>query len=211
MKLYLNNGNVFEIDNNTKLELLNTDEFVSVIKRESSFIPAGHIKVELKYNLICNENKYSGESIFDSNKGITNNIDVNAPYKIELVNWKLSDNEEKYLEFNFVKKDNRIVEITRDNYKNFDWDENVKYQYRGLLFKCDHEYDAGVFMIWLELPSGIYDVFKEKNIPYKHQFEAGLMYGENLGPHFLTTIVELMDYVDEYYEYFESKINNLEK
>ena len=104
MKLYLNNGNVFEIDDNTKLELLNADDFVSVIKRESNFIPTGHIIVELKYQLICDGNEYTGESSFDSYNGITNDIDVNAPYKVELVNWNLSDDEEKYLEFNFVKK-----------------------------------------------------------------------------------------------------------
>lgn len=35
------------------------------------------------------------------------------------------------------------ITITRDNYKKFGWNENVKYQYRGLIIKCDHEADTG--------------------------------------------------------------------
>ena len=105
MKLYLKDGNVLQINENTKLEILNVAEFVSTIKKESSFIPAGHIKVRLKYNLICDETEYNGESVFDSHKSISNDIDTNSPFKVELVNWKLSDNEEKYLEFNILKNE----------------------------------------------------------------------------------------------------------
>lgn len=121
MKIYIEKENTLQIDENTKLVLLNADEFVSTIKRESSFVPAGHIRVSLKYKLVYNNNEYIGESIFDSYKDIRNTIDTNAPYKVELINWKLSDKDEKYLEFNFVKvsNQNEYVKITRDNYKEF--------------------------------------------------------------------------------------------
>lgn len=103
MKIFIEKENTLQIDENTKLVLLNVDEFVSTIKRESSFVPAKHISVNLKYKLVYNNNEYFGESIFDSYKDISATIDKEAPYKVELVNWKLSDKNEKYLEFNFVK------------------------------------------------------------------------------------------------------------
>lgn len=105
MKIYIEKDNTLKIDENTELVLLNVEDFVSHIKRESSFVPAGHIKVSLKYKLNYNNCEYYGESIFNSYSGIKNSIDDNSPYKVELVNWKLSDEEEKYLEFNFVKKE----------------------------------------------------------------------------------------------------------
>ena len=213
MKIYIEKANTLQIDKDTKLVLLNADEFVSTIKRESGFVPAGHIRVSLKYKLIYNNDEYIGESIFDSYKDITNIIDKNAPYKVELVNWKLSDKDEKYLEFNFVKNNNQngIVKITRDNYKNFKWDESIKYQYRGLSIKCDHEYDSGTYMMWLDLPEGLNYKFSENDngdLPYKHQFMAGLMFGEDSAPYFFSTITEIMDYVDKYYEYFEPQIKS---
>ena len=116
MKIYIEKEKTFQINNNTKLVLLNVDEFVSTIKKGSSSIPAGHITVSLKYKLIYNNTEYIGESTFDSYKYISNNIDDKSPYKLELINWNLSDTEEKYLEFNFSenniesnKKDENIV------------------------------------------------------------------------------------------------------
>lgn len=106
MKLFIEKENTLEIDKNAKLILLNVDEFVSTIKRESGFVPAGHIRASLKYKLVNNNDEYAGESIFDSYKDISNTIDQNSPYKVELINWKLSDKDEKYLEFNFVKVNN---------------------------------------------------------------------------------------------------------
>ena len=119
MKIYIEKENTLQIDESTKLILLNVDEFVSTIKRESSFVPAGHIRVSLKYKLVYNNDEYVGESIFDSYKDIINIIDQSSPYKVELINWKLSDKDEKYLEFNFVKvsNQNEFVKITRDNYR----------------------------------------------------------------------------------------------
>lgn len=210
MKIFIEKENTLQIDENAKLILLNVEEFVSTIKRESSFVPAGHIRVSLKYKLIYNDNEYAGESSFDSYKGISNTIDPNSPYKVELINWKLSDKDEKYLEFNFDKVNNQnVVEITRDNYKNFSWNEKIKYQYRGLIIQCDHEYDAGTYMVWLDLPKGLNYKFRESdngNLPYKHQFMAGYMSGEDSEPYFLSTITEIMDYIDKYYEYFEPHI-----
>jgi|GEM_PF-2921195 hypothetical protein len=213
MKIFIEKENTLQIDENAKLILLNVDEFISIIKRESSFVPAGHIRVSLKYKLVYNNNEYAGESIFDSYKGISNTIDDNSPYKVELTNWKLSDKDEKYLEFNFIKVSNQngFVKITRDNYKDFSWNERIKYQYRGLVIQCDHEYDAGVYMMWLDLPKGLNYKFSESgngDLPYKHQFMAGDMFGKDCKPHFLSTITEIMDYVDKYYEYFEPHIKN---
>lgn len=65
-------------------------------------------------------------------------------------------------------------------------------------------------MIWLELPKGpVYTFSKSDNgsLPYKNQFQAGLMFGSDQEPCFLSTIVELMDYVDNYYEFLEPYIN----
>ncbi len=104
MKVFIEKEKVLQIDEETKLILLNVDEFVSTIKRESSITPAGHIKIGLKYKLIYNNSEYDGESIFDSFKDIINNMDANSPYEVELINWKLSDKEEKYLEFNIKRK-----------------------------------------------------------------------------------------------------------
>lgn len=104
MKIYIEKENTLQIDEDAKLVLLNAEEFVANIKRESSFVPTGHIEVTLNYKLINNNNEYYGESIFDSYSDIKNNIDAKSPYKVELVNWKLSDKDEKYLEFNIEKK-----------------------------------------------------------------------------------------------------------
>ena len=212
MKLFIEKENTLEIDKNAKLILLNVGEFVSIIKRESGFVPAGHIRASLKYKVVNNNDEYAGESIFDSDKDIINTIDQNSPYKVELINWKLSDKDEKYLEFNFAKVNNQnVVKITRDNYKDFGWNENIKYQYRGLIIQCDHEYDAGTYMMWLDLPEGLNYNFRESDngdLPYKHQFMAGYMFGEDSKPYFLSTVTEIMDYVDKYYEYFEPHINS---
>ena len=117
MRLYLKNGNILKIDENTKLELLSTDEFVSVIKRESKSVPAGHIVVSLKYILTSNGIKYEGEAIFNSNKGITNRIDNNSPYTVKLVNWKLSDDVDKYFEFD-IERVKKNKELLSDDDKN---------------------------------------------------------------------------------------------
>ena len=102
MKIYIEKENTLQIDENTKLVLLNADEFVSTIKRKSGFVPAGHIRVSLKYKLVYNNDEYIGESIFDSYKDISNTIDKNAPYRVELVNWKLSDKDENSREENDI-------------------------------------------------------------------------------------------------------------
>lgn len=103
MKIFIEKEKELQVDEKTKLILLNIDEFVSTINKESGFVPARHIKISLKYKLVGNDNEYAGESIFDSYKGISNTIDTNSPYNVELVNWKLSDKDEKYLEFDVVK------------------------------------------------------------------------------------------------------------
>lgn len=66
-------------------------------------------------------------------------------------------------------------------------------------------------MIWLDLPKCLNYKFKESDngdLPYKHQFMAGYMFGEDSKPYFLSTVTEIMDYVDKYYEYFEPHINS---
>ena len=103
MKLFIEKENTLKIDENTELVLLNVSDFISTIKRKLSFTNVGHIKVSLKYKLISNDNEYFGESIFDSYKGISNAMDDNSPYKVKLLNWKLSDEEEKYFEFEISK------------------------------------------------------------------------------------------------------------
>jgi hypothetical protein len=208
MKIYIEKNSTLQIEDNIKLILLNVDEFVSTIKKEFMSVPVGHIKVNLKYKLVDNTNEYNGESIVDTYNDITNTIEENSPYKVELVNWKLSDDEDKYLEFNFIKKNN-FVEITRDNYKNYEWNETTKYQYRGLEIECDHEYDAGTYMMWIELPVGVKYKFKETDdgdVPYQNQFSAGMMFGTYSGPYFIPTIENIMDYVDKYYDYLKPYI-----
>lgn len=100
---------------------------------------------------------------------------------------------------------NEVIEITRENYKNYKWDEYVKYVYRGLPIICDHEWDAGVYMLWLELPRQLYAVLEEKNIPYEHGFECGYMMTGGK-PDFASHVEEILDYIDKYYEYFEPYI-----
>ncbi|MBP5684612.1 MAG: hypothetical protein J6X02_05095 [Bacilli bacterium] len=104
MILYLKNGNTLTINNDLKLELLNVDDFVSIIKEASSNVPAPHFKATLKYKLIDNEKEYLGESTFDSYNGIKSTIDEESPYIVELDDWRLSDNTEKYLSFNITSK-----------------------------------------------------------------------------------------------------------
>lgn len=65
-------------------------------------------------------------------------------------------------------------------------------------------------MMWLDLPEGLNYNFRGSNngdLPYKHQFMAGYMLGKDSKPYFLSTVTEIMDYVDKYYEYFEPHIN----
>lgn len=191
MKLFIEKENALKIDESTELVLLNVSDFVSNIKRASCFVPVGNIEVSLKYKLINNDNEYFGESIFDSYHDISNVIDDNSPYKVELINWKLSDKVEKYLEFNFVKVNS--------------WNERIKYQYRGL--ECDHAYDVGTYMMWLDLPKGLNYKFRKsdkEDFPYKHPFMAGYMFDEDSEPYFISTITEIN--VDKYYEYFKPHI-----
>lgn len=136
-KIYIEKEDTLVINEKTKLELLNIDDFVSYIKKESSFVPAGHIKVALKYKLSYDNYEYYGESTFDSYKGIKNNIDNASPYKVELVNFKLSDKEEKYLEFDFAKNDQvstsffelaerNIIYDEKFSFYNYKADENIE-------------------------------------------------------------------------------------
>ena len=70
---------------------------------------------------------------------------------------------------------------------------------------CRYLYDV------VDLPKGLNYKFREndnEDLPYKHQFMAGYMFGEDSKQYFLSTIAEIMDYVDEYYEYFEPHIKN---
>lgn len=108
-----------------------------------------------------------------------------------------------------IKGDNKIIEITRENYKNHEWNEYSLFQYRGLKFKCDHEYDAGVYNIWLSLPVGPKYIRRNQvgDLPYVHQYGAGYIEGNNAGPYFHSAVEELMDYVDEFYEYLSPYIN----
>lgn len=115
MKIFIEKEETIKIDESTKLELLNVTDFISKIKKESDSVPIGHIKVSLKYKLINNDNEYFGESIFDSYKGVSNVIDDNSPYKVELVDWKLSDNEEKYFEFNVDKVQNDSIKLENNS------------------------------------------------------------------------------------------------
>jgi len=121
MKLYLKNGNILEIDANTKLQLLNAEEFVMAIKSLKS--PPGvqvsfSLIASLRYILVHNSIQYLGESVanFKGRPTISNNIDIKSPYKVELVNWKLSDSEDKYLEF-IITEQNKM-EFVKDNLNN---------------------------------------------------------------------------------------------
>lgn len=112
IKIFIEKQNEVKIDDEHKLILLNVDEFVNNIKNNSNRVPMGHIQVVLKYKVVHKNYVYYGESIFDSYSDIKNKIDENSPYKVELINWKLSDKEEKYLEFNFIKVNNRNYKET---------------------------------------------------------------------------------------------------
>jgi CRISPR/Cas system-associated exonuclease Cas4 (RecB family) len=100
MKLYLKDGNTLKISENLKLEILNMKEFILEIKENSKSVPTGHFKQNLKYKLVDGENEYLGETICDSYNGFIDNIDDKSPYKVELINWNLADNEDNYIEFN---------------------------------------------------------------------------------------------------------------
>lgn len=104
MKLFLKDGNILNVNENLKLELLNIKEFVSIIKSNSKNVPAGHFKANLKYKLIDGTSKYIGETIWDSYDGFSDSIKDASSYKVELVNWNLSDNEDNYIEFNVIAK-----------------------------------------------------------------------------------------------------------
>ena len=145
MKLFIEKGNVLKFDENTELVLLNINDFVSNIKKTSIIATSsgnvGHVKIDLKYKLINNNNEYFGESIIDSYKDISNVIDDNSPYKIELTNWDLSDKNEKYLEFNIEKNRNQaindeLIGKLREMYNEIfeDWElvKNRKLDYKEL-------------------------------------------------------------------------------
>jgi len=105
---------------------------------------------------------------------------------------------------------NSIIEITHSNYKDLEWNEHAAYGYRGLKVSCDHEYDAGVYVVWLGLPSGPnykFNTNENGDLPYCHEYFAGYMEGKDSGPFFDDALESLMEYVDEYYEYLEPFIN----
>ncbi len=108
MNLYLKDGNTLIISDNLKLELLNCDEFVSAIKNASKMVPAPHFRATLRFKLVDHDKEYLGESVFDSYKvikeGFNNTIDESSPYIVELNDWRLSDNDDKYLSFNITEK-----------------------------------------------------------------------------------------------------------
>ena len=105
MKLYLKDSNVLEIDSNTKLELLNKEEFAMSIQSISD-PPSVDSKVgivtSLRYILVQNGIEYLGESVANFTKRpiISNIIDDNSPYIIELVDWCLSKNKDMFYDFN---------------------------------------------------------------------------------------------------------------
>ena len=104
MKIFIEYEKVIQVAENVRLILLNSEEFIERIKESSKNIPAVHIKVGLKYKLICYNQEYEGQSVFDSYKGISSEIDNNCPYNVTLKNWKLSDEIEKYFDFDITKK-----------------------------------------------------------------------------------------------------------
>jgi len=109
VKIYIENGNELEIDKNVKIKLLNLDEFLSDFKMEKENnkqwgVPIEHYIFRLEFSLIIENNQYLGEAICDTYKGINSIVDNKCPYKVELINWRLADNIEKYIEFNIEKK-----------------------------------------------------------------------------------------------------------
>ena len=108
MRLYLNEGNVFTVNDDLILEILNVKDFISSLK---GAVPGnvGHLIAKLNYKLICGSDEYNGEVVFDSYKVIRthcldNNIDEKSPYKVEFVDWRLSDKDDKYFDVNIFKR-----------------------------------------------------------------------------------------------------------
>ena len=104
MKLYLKDGNTLTVEENVKLEVLNLEEFLENLKKYSDKVPAPHYYVTLHYKLIVDNAEYLGNTIFDTYKGFINNNDETCPYTVELMNWKLGNDDDKYLEFNITQK-----------------------------------------------------------------------------------------------------------
>lgn len=109
MKIYLKDGNTLEYDSNTKLELLNASEFVEAIRSISEPPSVGN-KIgaisSLRYILVHNNVEYLGESIVNFTKRpmISNNIDDNSPYNVQLIDWCLDKEKDMFYEINIVKK-----------------------------------------------------------------------------------------------------------
>ena len=104
MKLYLKDGNVFEIKEGVSLEFLNLNEFVSDIKEHSKNVPVGHFIETLKYKLTDGDKTYLGETKCDSYNGFTNQIDENSAYSVEIVNFGHLSEEDAFIEVNITEK-----------------------------------------------------------------------------------------------------------
>ncbi len=109
MRLYLKDGNTLEFDSNTKLELLNSNEFKEAIQSITEPPVIGN-KIgaisSLRYILVNNNNEYLGESIADFTRRpiISNTIDDNSPYIVQLLDWCLDKDKDMYYEINIIKK-----------------------------------------------------------------------------------------------------------
>lgn len=103
-KLYVEEGNILEIDENINLIVLNVDEFISTLEK-MSIVSDENIKAKLKYKIVCNNNEYYGESIYQEHKKIFNSISISdkSPYRIRLVDWNVKGEEKKFLEFKFLR------------------------------------------------------------------------------------------------------------
>lgn len=93
MKLYLRDGNVFDIKEDLKLEFTNLEGFKEVIIGNS-----GHVVASLKYRVFDSENSYFGETTFDTYKKISSHMDETSPYKVEVVNFENLDKEDACIE-----------------------------------------------------------------------------------------------------------------
>lgn len=97
MKLYLKDGNVLQVNDNTFLVVLNLDEFIDTLKKGTQSSENNYYI--LRYILTVNGEDYLGSSKYDPSSGFINNIEKACPYKVKLVTWHIAGDAESYLEF----------------------------------------------------------------------------------------------------------------
>lgn len=104
MKLFLNEGNIYKVNNEVKLEFINLEDFYSKMLNVPKPIPNDYL-CSFVYKVIVNENEFKGQYDIWPNIKRVNNLDEKCQYDFKFIGISYTrDDANKYIEFDLLKK-----------------------------------------------------------------------------------------------------------